>query len=126
MKSLITIIIMNLTFLHEQLDNRQRDASMNRLAIDVDANCVAVYNNGRGIPIVFHSTENGNCVFGVLNVFGVVFRLLNSFFVFLVYIPELVMGHLLTGSNFDDTIAKVVVLMQICTCKILKPMWCCD
>ncbi len=41
-----------------------------------------MWNNGKGIPIRVHKQEG-------------------------VYIPELVLGQLLTGSNFDDTEAKI-------------------
>mmetsp|Transcript_3668 Transcript_3668/g.6797 ORF Transcript_3668/g.6797 Transcript_3668/m.6797 type:complete len:1519 (-) Transcript_3668:99-4655(-) len=61
-------------------DNRQRDPTgMDRLDIDInqEAGTISVRNNGRGIPIAVHS-EHG-C-----------------------YVPELIFGHLLTGSNFDD------------------------
>lgn len=66
------------------LDNRQRDATTSRIDITVDVarNLISIYNNGNGIPIVRHSKEQ-------------------------LWIPELVMGHLLTGSNFDDTVGKV-------------------
>ena len=43
-----------------------------------DTGCITVSNNGKGIPIVKHETEN-------------------------VYIPELIFGTLLTSSNYDDT-----------------------
>ena len=39
---------------------------------------ISVRNNGKGIPVVMHRAEH-------------------------MYVPELVLGHLLTGSNFDDT-----------------------
>lgn len=60
-------------------DNKQRDPEMDKLEIDIDAasNTISVKNNGKGIPIVVHK-EHG------------------------VYIPTLIFGHLLTGSNFDD------------------------
>jgi DNA topoisomerase-2 len=66
------------------LDNRQRDPSTSRLdvVVDVPRNCVSVRNDGRGIPVVLHASEG-------------------------IYVPELVLGHLLTGSNFDDSVAKV-------------------
>jgi len=53
-----------------------------KVSIDADNNRISIYNNGRGIPVHIHKTEG-------------------------VYIPELVFGNLLTGSNFDDNIAKV-------------------
>lgn len=66
------------------LDNRQRDSSMAHLDVRVDVarNLVAIRNDGRSIPVVLHATEG-------------------------IYVPELVMGHLLTGSNFDDSTAKI-------------------
>ena len=39
---------------------------------------ISVYNDGKGIPVAMHATEQ-------------------------MYIPELIFGHLLTGSNFNDS-----------------------
>ena len=60
-------------------DNKQRDLNMDRLEVTVDAsaNTISVLNNGRGIPVVMHREHD--C-----------------------YVPTLIFGHLLTGSNFDD------------------------
>ncbi|KAL3807608.1 hypothetical protein ACHAXA_002546 [Cyclostephanos tholiformis] len=60
-------------------DNKQRDPNMDRLEVNVDAstNTISVLNNGKGIPVVMHGEHN--C-----------------------YVPTLIFGHLLTGSNFDD------------------------
>ena len=60
-------------------DNKQRDINMDRMEIDVDpeTNTISVLNNGKGIPVVMHKEHN--C-----------------------YVPTLIFGHLLTGSNFDD------------------------
>ncbi|KAJ3122937.1 DNA topoisomerase 2, partial [Physocladia obscura] len=65
-------------------DNKQRDKSMNTIKVVVDRenNLISVYNNGRGIPIEMHSKEG-------------------------VYVPELIFGHLLTSSNYDDSEKKV-------------------
>eukprot|EP00742_Colponemidia_sp_Colp-10_P011597 GILJ01012914.1.p1 GENE.GILJ01012914.1~~GILJ01012914.1.p1 ORF type:complete len:1203 (+),score=201.00 GILJ01012914.1:257-3610(+) len=65
-------------------DNRQRDSSMSRLEVTINAKegSVSVYNNGSGIPVEMHRTEG-------------------------VYIPEMIFGQLLTGSNFDDSQARV-------------------
>eukprot|EP00045_Choanoeca_perplexa_P019255 m.293934 g.293934 ORF g.293934 m.293934 type:complete len:1458 (-) comp35100_c0_seq1:57-4430(-) len=65
-------------------DNKQRDATMDALAVTIDPekNEISVFNTGRGIPIEMHTTEK-------------------------VYIPELIFGHLLTGSNFNDKEKKV-------------------
>lgn len=50
--------------------------------IDVESGEISVYNNGRGIPIEIHSTEK-------------------------IYIPELIFGHLLSSSNYDDDEKKL-------------------
>eukprot|EP00579_Thalassiosira_antarctica_P002668 CAMPEP_0201875748 /NCGR_PEP_ID=MMETSP0902-20130614/7629_1 /ASSEMBLY_ACC=CAM_ASM_000551 /TAXON_ID=420261 /ORGANISM="Thalassiosira antarctica, Strain CCMP982" /LENGTH=1508 /DNA_ID=CAMNT_0048402857 /DNA_START=105 /DNA_END=4631 /DNA_ORIENTATION=+ len=60
-------------------DNKQRDPNMDRMEVTVDAesNTISVLNNGKGIPVVMHKEHK--C-----------------------YVPTLIFGHLLTGSNFDD------------------------
>jgi len=60
-------------------DNKQRDPDMSKLEIIVDAenNKISVFNNGDGIPVVMHKEHQ-------------------------MYIPTMIFGHLLTGSNFDD------------------------
>ena len=64
-------------------DNKQRDPTMCKMDITVDAekNQISVLNNGKGIPIQMHREEG-------------------------VYVPTLIFGHLLTGSNFDDNEKK--------------------
>ncbi|KAK4125939.1 type II DNA topoisomerase [Parathielavia appendiculata] len=66
-------------------DNSQRDSSMTYLKVTVDRETgeISVENNGKGIPIEMHEKEK--C-----------------------YIPELIFGHLLTGSNYDDNEKKTV------------------
>ncbi|KAK4236640.1 DNA topoisomerase [Achaetomium macrosporum] len=66
-------------------DNSQRDSSMTYLKVTVDRESgeISVENNGKGIPIEMHEKEK--C-----------------------YIPELIFGHLLTGSNYDDNEKKTV------------------
>lgn len=65
-------------------DNKQRDKNMNemRVTIDREEGVISVRNNGRGIPIEMHDKEG-------------------------IYIPEMIFGHLLTSSNYDDEEAKV-------------------
>ena len=65
-------------------DNKQRDKNMNELRVKVnkEQGVISVRNNGRGIPIEIHQTEG-------------------------IYIPEMIFGHLLTSSNYDDDQAKV-------------------
>ncbi|OQR97211.1 DNA topoisomerase II [Thraustotheca clavata] len=64
-------------------DNKQRDKSMDTLKVtfDQETGAISVWNNGRGIPVVEHKEHK-------------------------VYVPELIFGHLLTGSNFDDNKKK--------------------
>lgn len=63
-------------------DNRQRDSRMTKIEIIVHRSeenelQVSVLNDGKGIPLEVHKTEG-------------------------IYVPELIFGHLLTGSNFND------------------------
>jgi DNA topoisomerase-2 len=66
-------------------DNKQNDKNMNeiRVTINREAGEISVWNNGRGIPIEIHSKEQ-------------------------IYVPELIFGHLLTSSNYDDAQLKVL------------------
>ena len=61
------------------LDNRQRDPSTDEISVSIDAETGAtvITNTGRGIPIRRDEAEG-------------------------VWIPEMVMGSLFSGSNFDD------------------------
>ncbi|KAH8101531.1 type II DNA topoisomerase [Cristinia sonorae] len=65
-------------------DNKINDPNMDTLKVTVDPenNTISVYNNGRGIPIEMHSREK-------------------------IYIPELIFGHLLSSSNYDDDEKKL-------------------
>lgn len=65
-------------------DNKQRDKNMNELRVEVsrEDGVISVRNNGRGIPIEMHEKEG-------------------------IWIPEMIFGHLLTSSNYDDDEAKV-------------------
>ena len=65
-------------------DNKQRDAAMSQLHITIDAGAgtISVLNNGAGIPVAKHA-EHG------------------------MWVPELIFGHLLTSSNYDDEEKKV-------------------
>ncbi|OSX67990.1 hypothetical protein POSPLADRAFT_1072653 [Postia placenta MAD-698-R-SB12] len=65
-------------------DNKINDLSMDTIKVTIDAenNLISVYNNGRGIPIEMHSKEK-------------------------IYIPELIFGHLLSSSNYDDDEKKL-------------------
>jgi DNA topoisomerase II len=65
-------------------DNKVRDPSMDALRVDVDpaTGWVRVWNNGAGVPVEIHKGEG-------------------------VYVPELIFGHLLTSSNYNDAEQKV-------------------
>ena len=65
-------------------DNFHRDKKMTMIKVTIDDKKgeISVFNNGVGIPIKMHDKEK-------------------------VYVPELVFGHMLTSSNYDDTIKKV-------------------
>jgi len=66
-------------------DNSQRDNSMKELKVTIskEKNEISVYNDGSTIPVVIHKEHN-------------------------ILTPELVFGHLLTGSNYDDDEKKIV------------------
>ncbi|KAI0235273.1 DNA topoisomerase 2 [Massospora cicadina] len=55
----------------------------NEVTIDPEKNLISVYNNGSRILVEIHKEEK-------------------------VYIPELIFGHLLTSSNYDNCEKKVV------------------
>ena len=65
-------------------DNKVRDPTMDQVRVDIDqgAGTIRVFNNGLGIPVEVHKEEG-------------------------VYVPELIFGHLLTSSNYNDKDAKV-------------------
>ncbi|KAI0175785.1 type II DNA topoisomerase [Hypoxylon sp. FL1284] len=67
-------------------DNKQRDKkgmTQMKVTINRQEGQITVENNGKGIPVEMHDKEK-------------------------VYIPEMVFGHLLAGSNFDDEEKKTV------------------
>lgn len=65
-------------------DNKQNDKTMDDIKVTVDreTGVISVLNNGKGIPIEVHSKEG-------------------------IYIPEMIFGHLLSSSNYDDKQEKV-------------------
>ena len=65
------------------VDNKQRcpEMSVIKVSVDRETNTISVYNDGDGIPIAMHSEYN-------------------------MYIPSLIFGQLLSGTNFDDTTKK--------------------
>ncbi|KNH05642.1 DNA topoisomerase II, partial [Perkinsela sp. CCAP 1560/4] len=66
-------------------DNKIRDPKGQtcvRVDIEKDSGKISVQNNGEGIPVQMHKEHN-------------------------IWIPEMIFGHLLTSSNYDDSEAKV-------------------
>jgi len=65
-------------------DNYQRGKNMDTLKVTIDEErgSISVWNNGTGIPVQIHKEYD-------------------------IYVPELIFGHLLTSSNYDDTQKKV-------------------
>ncbi|KAF2690204.1 type II DNA topoisomerase [Lentithecium fluviatile CBS 122367] len=65
-------------------DNKQNDKNMSeiRVTVDRESGAISVRNDGKGIPIEIHK-EHG------------------------IYVPEMIFGHLLTSSNYNDNEAKV-------------------
>ena len=67
-------------------DNIQRDkkgVTQIKVTIDQSKGLIKVWNNGKGIPVQMHAKEK-------------------------VWVPELIFGHLLTSSNYDDSQKKTV------------------
>jgi DNA topoisomerase-2 len=60
-------------------DHAARDSTVTTIKVEFDENTgeISVWNNGSGIPVVIHKEHN-------------------------IYVPELIFGHLLSGSNYDD------------------------
>ncbi|KAJ3288697.1 DNA topoisomerase 2 [Borealophlyctis nickersoniae] len=63
-------------------DNKVRDKTMDTIKVTITGDTISVWNNGRGIPVEMHAKEK-------------------------VYVPELIFGHLLTSSNYDDDQKKI-------------------
>ena len=64
-------------------DHSFRDLSVNMIKVNYDKSTgeISVWNNGKGIPVQLHKEHN-------------------------MYVPELIFGHLLSGSNYDDTTTR--------------------
>jgi DNA topoisomerase II len=61
-------------------DHAARDPNVTMIKVDFDTETgeICVWNNGSGVPVVMHKDHN-------------------------VYVPELIFGQLLSGSNYDDS-----------------------
>lgn len=60
-------------------DHATRDPTVNTIKVDFDkeTGVISVWNNGGGVPVIEHKEHK-------------------------MYVPELIFGHLLAGSNYDD------------------------
>ena len=69
------------------VDNKQRCPEMTliKVSIDRENNTITIYNDGDGIPVTMHPEYN-------------------------TYIPSLIFGQLLSGTNFDDSSKKGIFL----------------
>ena len=65
------------------IDHSVRDPKVTFIKVTIKDSVISVKNDGQGIPIVLHK-EYG------------------------IYVPELIFGNLLSGSNYDDTAERVV------------------
>ena len=64
-------------------DHSFRDSTVTTIKVEYSKETgeISVWNNGSGIPIQLHKEHN-------------------------IYVPELIFGHLLSGSNYDDTVTR--------------------
>ena len=70
--------------LTNSLDHSTRDSTVSMIKVDYSQETgeISVWNNGTGVPVVVHKEHN-------------------------LYVPELIFGHLLSGSNYDDKQQRV-------------------
>jgi DNA topoisomerase-2 len=64
-------------------DNKRRDSSMKSIKVTICNDHISIENDGQGIPVVMHETEQ-------------------------MYVPQMVFGELLSGDNYDDSSDRVV------------------
>jgi DNA topoisomerase-2 len=65
------------------IDHTVRDSSAKTIKIVIKDNTISVKNDGAGIPVVMHLEHK-------------------------IYVPELIFGNLLTGSNYNDSEQRIV------------------
>lgn len=63
------------------LDQSSLNKEVTKISIDVDGDVVSITNNGVSVPVVIHDETK-------------------------VWTPELIFGHLLTSSNYDDSVER--------------------
>src|SRR5947209_4424756 len=80
----LTRVIPEFHFCLINISSKIRDPKMSMIKVNIDREeqSISIYNDGRGIPVTIHKEEG-------------------------IYVPELIFGHLLTSSNYDDKEKKV-------------------
>ena len=63
-------------------DNYQRDKKMTKIEVSINKEQITILNDGKSIPVQIHKVHK-------------------------IYVPELIFGHLLTSSNYEDSEKKV-------------------
>jgi len=65
-------------------DHTTRDPNVSYIKVDIDTTKgeISICNNGSGVPVVIHKQHN-------------------------IYVPELIFGHLMSGSNYDDNEKRI-------------------
>lgn len=71
--------------LQNAIDQSVSDKKLKNIKVSINENNgeISIYNDGTGIPVAIHEKEK-------------------------IYIPELIFGHLLTSSNYDDSVKRIV------------------
>ena len=64
-------------------DNKRRDSNMRCIKVNITKDSITVENDGAGIPVVMHDKQN-------------------------MWVPQMVLGELLSGDNYDDSSERVV------------------
>jgi len=85
-------------------DNFQRDPKQTTIKVEIDADegKIVVYNDGEGFCCSsFNSIFINDCFVFQTGIPVVIHKKEN------VYVPELIFGHLLTGTNYNDDVKKV-------------------
>lgn len=72
-----------LTNARDRIVEQSLENKCNEIRVNIEGNIITVMNNGDGIPILPHEEYEN------------------------IYIPELIFGHLLTSTNYDDTQTRV-------------------
>lgn len=70
--------------LMNSVDESKRNSKLDRIDVQIDQekNCISILDNG-GIPVVIHQVHN-------------------------IFVPEVIFGNLMSGSNYDDTDERIV------------------